>query len=154
MLGAPLSGNPVSPRLLDPVCNRDRVLVLPRSRGKPARFTMRPAIATIACNARVELGSLPVRVLLRAHCMLRTAMPEAAIHEDGNPRRREGSVRAAREAWDVHPKAESARMQFAPCCNLRSCSDVLRLGMERRLAGFDACGFSATGDLNGMVDHG
>ena len=120
MLGATPRGNPIAPQLLDPVRHRDRVLVLPHSYHYPARFLKGAAVAMVTGGVRVELGSPPVCVRLRSDRMLRTTMPEAAIHEDGDLRPRQDNVGAAWEVRDVHPETESATVQFAPDGKLRS----------------------------------
>lgn len=130
VLGAVLLGNPVSPQLLDPICHCDRVLMLPRSHDEPAQLIKAAAVATVTGDVRIKFGSPPVCVRLRSHSMLRATMPEAAIHEDGDPRPGEDNVRAPWKVRDIHPEAESAAVQFTPNRKLRSRPDSFEVRHE------------------------
>ena len=106
--------NAIAPGSLNYVGNVGRVLMLPSPDDDPsclAQTLIRPAVTG---DVGVKLGPPPVGVRLGSHGVLGTAVPEAAVDEDGDPSAGEGDVGPARDGRHVDAIAETPSMQLAP----------------------------------------
>lgn len=69
-----------------------RIVVLPNSHDRPSSFRQPAIVETISLPRPGEFDLPPRPVGLREFTVLGTAMPEAAVHEDGDPSRTKDNV--------------------------------------------------------------
>lgn len=99
--------------------------VFPNSHNGPACALKTSVHLAISCNVAVQLWTPVVDVLSRFRSMLRTAVPEASVYEDGYPSPRECDIdtdlpSAIRANWIVLPEPEAGSMEHGPQSDLRS----------------------------------
>ena len=83
----------------DAPCCDPRILVFPNSHDSPASFPQSDVGVAIATPVVSQLGPPKRGIRLRCRGMKRAAVPEAAVHEDGNAFRTEGDVDLSPDAW-------------------------------------------------------
>ena len=88
----PLDTSALSDGISHSSCGFGRILVLPHPHDGPARLAQ-PAIG-VCISGLVRLKLLPPPVLVRARhrAVIRAAVPEASVDEDGDPRPAEDEV--------------------------------------------------------------
>lgn len=92
----------------------DGILMLPDPDNRPAGFNQPRVRVRITPLVRLDLGAPVIRIGLRVDPVLRTAVPEAAVDEHGNPSPREDHVRASTEGRlrrEINAEPQSARVQ-------------------------------------------
>jgi hypothetical protein len=96
---AAASGEPaLPPTLLHLVGGEARVLVFPDANRQPAHLLQLSVNTPVALSISFQFLTPPVRICLGHRPVLRTAVPETAIHEYGNSRPAEDEVRGTRES--------------------------------------------------------
>ena len=101
--------------LADTIGYQADVLVLPRPDDDPASRLKRVIVGAVAVDVALQLGRPPANVALRWAEMLRAAMPEAAVDEDGDPCAGEDNIGTASDAakrGEMLPEAQPAPMQL------------------------------------------
>jgi hypothetical protein len=99
----------------DPVADVGDVLVLPESHHRPPGNLPEVAGLDVTSSVGRDLGRPELRVRLGSRVVLRAAVPEAAVDENGHLAPREDDVGGAAEVGDrsaVHEVAQTASVQF------------------------------------------
>jgi hypothetical protein len=89
--------------------------VFPDSDHQPARFTESAVCVRIPRTVFLDLGPPPAGVAFRAPTMIRTSVPKAPVHEDGDLLATEDDVGLTpqiRERPDVNAIAKPTTMEF------------------------------------------
>lgn len=116
-VGSPRTGPPGA---FDEVGGGRGVDVLPDSEHQPSVGLKSPVIAGVTRTVQGELVPPPRRVGPGSDRVIRTAMPETAVHLDSNAGPGEDDVGPAREAPYVHPVAEASAVKLPPEGKFRS----------------------------------
>jgi hypothetical protein len=124
------SADTIPPCPFDNVGDGDRILVLPRPDHAPSYLAQALVGLTVSRDITIELGAPPVGICLGSYGVLRTAVPEASVNEDGNQRSCEGDIGTTRKAGDVHSVAEPSTVKLAA-------ESTLRLGARRPQVGHE-----------------
>ena len=88
-------------------------------RDPPHRFELR-IFLTVSRYISYQLRAPPLAVVLWQNAMIRTRMPETAIHEYGYPGAGEGYIGSARQPWVVDSEPQSTTVKFTPDQHLRA----------------------------------
>lgn len=122
MLGSPPVPDAITPQRLDAISDSGRILVFPGPHHDPSRLMQGRVVAPVPGNVRIQLGAPPIGIRPWSHCVVRAAVPEATINEDGDLRTSQCDVRVCRKFCHVHPVPEATAVQLVPQSQLRSCS--------------------------------
>lgn len=88
--------------------------MLPRANHKPPSLFELRVVSSVSLSVGLDLSTPPVAIRLRNGAVLRTPMPEAAVHLNSDPGSGERHVRCAREPSEVDPIPEASAMELAP----------------------------------------
>lgn len=111
----------LAPEGLDCVCTPKGILVLPHSQHRPAEIPKSFVRAQVSCDVRIELGPPPLGVGPGWDAVLRAAMPEATVNEDGQADAGECDIRTTWQHPHIDPKTHATSMQLASQSHLRAC---------------------------------
>jgi hypothetical protein len=78
-------GTSREPKLLDCLCRSNRILVLPDVHHYPAQLLELSVLYGVSGNVSLKLLAPPLAVVLREDAVIRTGMPEAAVHKNCYP---------------------------------------------------------------------
>lgn len=97
--------------------------MLPKTQDSPSLGCQVVGRFDIPSHVLGQLGSPPFDARLRLCCVLGTAVPEAAVHDDSDLGLGEGDVDCVTghpRDWKVHAEAQACCMQKPSDCNLGS----------------------------------
>lgn len=97
----------------DLLCGGLSVFVLPKPEHGPTALLQPRCGVAVSLDVRLDLVAPPLRVRLRPSAMLRTAVPEATVHEYDETRADECEIGASSRAreWPVHTVSKSQSVE-------------------------------------------
>lgn len=120
MSGSGRTSGPNTPGLLDSVSSNRHVLVLPNSDNQPVLDAQGPVVALVTVPVAGDLCAPPFGVRLRGDRVFGTAVPEAAVDLNDDPRSTEHDVGSTGKAANVDTVTHTTSMKLRPEGQLRT----------------------------------
>lgn len=121
-----------SPEAFDAVCDLDGVFMFPDPNYHPPPISQRRVVPFIPCPVGLDLVAPPIGVGLRRYCMVRAAVPEAAVHLHDDTRGAQHDIGPAGHSRGVDAVPQPAAVEFLPDRELRARAAGLQLRHEAR----------------------
>jgi hypothetical protein len=108
------------PPLGQAVGDHNRILVLPYVQRFPSHLSQELVVAAVARLGGLQFGGPPGVVRFGLNTMVRTGVPEAAIHEHGHSEPYKGQVGTSGQILPVKTEPDAAGVEGTPQGHLRA----------------------------------